>query len=126
MASNRASIAGIVRLEHKFVEGARAEAFQLGHQAGDLSGVAGNLTSWAQIGSGTPSPKVVPPQEPIVFHNDFSRRNLLPDAHVINPTKVPLHVSKGVRDSLKLSAAEQSAMVLSVECPSPTANWWRR
>ena len=50
---------------------------------------------------------MVPPQEPIVFHNDFSRRNVLPNANVINPTKVPLRVSKDVRDSLKLSAGEQ-------------------
>ena len=110
MAANRASIAGIVKLEHRRLADAWAKAFQLGHWARDLSDVEGDTTSWIQIGSGTPSPKVVPPQEPIVFHNDFSRRNVLLNANVINRTKVPLHVSKEVRDSLKLSAGQQCAM----------------
>jgi hypothetical protein len=123
MAANRAGIAGIVKLEHKRL-GMRG--LRLSNWAGDLSDLEGDTTSWSQIGSGTPSPKVVPPQEPIVFHNDFSRRNVLLNANVINRTKVPPHVSKEVRDFLKLSAGEQSAMVLSVECPSSTANWWRR
>ena len=52
-----------------------------------------------KIGSGPPSPKVVPLQEPLVFHNDFSKGTVALHASGMNRTKVPVHVSKVLRTS---------------------------
>lgn len=70
------------------------------------------LNEWGRNKKRAPSPKVVPLQEPVVFHNDFSRRTVALHASVVNRTKVPVHVSKGVRNSLKLSTGRHSSIVL--------------
>jgi len=87
------------------------------------------LNEWGKkLGSGPPSPKVVPLQEPLVFHNDFSRGTVALHASGMNRTKVPVHVSKVLRTSPEIvswTTLPGHGRAGFAPCRI-RANWWRR